>query len=108
MNVTRIADDYGVSPQIAVGDVAEIARLGFRAIMCNRPDGEDPGQPAFATIAEAAKAHGLVVAHVPVMSGGITPADVEAFRDAMADLPRPVLSYCRSGTRSQNIWRLAE
>ena len=34
------------APQIAPGDVAEIAARGFKSIMCNRPDGEDPGQTA--------------------------------------------------------------
>jgi sulfide:quinone oxidoreductase len=108
MKVVQITEDYSVSPQIAVEDVAEIARLGFRTLMCNRPDAEDPGQPDFARIAAAAEAHGLVVSHVPVQSGGITPQDVDAFRAAMAELPRPVFAYCRSGTRSQNLWRLAE
>jgi sulfide:quinone oxidoreductase len=42
-----------------------------------------------------------------VVSGNIRPGDVEDFRAAIDALPAPVLAYCRSGTRSQNLWRLA-
>lgn len=107
MNVTRITPDYSVAPQIAAADVAEIAALGFRSIMCNRPDAEDPGQPDFAQIEAAARAQGLVTIHVPVFSGAIYEADVEAFRAAMDELPRPVLAYCRSGTRCRTLWNLS-
>ncbi len=107
MNIVPITPDYSVAPQIAPEDVAEIAALGFRSIMCNRPDGEEPGQPTFATIDAAARAHDLVTAHVPVISGHIGPDDVAEFRAAMAELPRPTLAYCRSGARCQHLWRLA-
>lgn len=107
MNLTRITPDYSVASQIAPADVAEIAALGFRSIMCNRPDAEDPGQPNFAEIDAAARARGLVTAHVPVVSGAIYEDDVEAFRAAMAELPSPVLAYCRSGTRCRNLWSLS-
>lgn len=106
MIVTRIAPDYATTPQIASSDVTEIAAQGFRAVMCNRPDGEEPGQPAFAEIAAAAEAAGLVAVHVPVVSGQITEADLDAFRAAVAELPGPLLAYCRSGTRCQNLWRM--
>lgn len=107
MSITRVSDDYSAAPQITAADVAEIKALGFRSIMCNRPDGEAPGQPTSADIAAEAERLGLGFAYVPVLPGGITPEDVAGFRAAIASLPAPVLSYCRSGTRSQNIWALA-
>ena len=33
--------------------------------------------------------------------------NVAEFKAAMADLPGPVLAYCRSGTRCRNLWMLA-
>ena len=40
-----------VSMPVASGlDVAEAARAGFRAILCNRPDGEGADQPTFEEI----------------------------------------------------------
>jgi sulfide:quinone oxidoreductase len=107
MKIMPLSPDYAVASQIWPEDVAGIAAQGYRAIMCNRPDNEEPGQPAFAEIASAADAAGLKIAHVPVVSGGIVAGDVAAFAAALADLPAPVLAYCRSGARCQHLWTLA-
>ena len=40
MTFRRSPQSSACRPQIAPRDVAEIAALGFRSIMCNRPDGE--------------------------------------------------------------------
>jgi uncharacterized protein (TIGR01244 family) len=104
MKITPLTPEFSVSPQIRPEDVAEIAAAGYRSILCNRPDGEDAGQPDYATIKAAAEAAGLEVLHVPVISGAITQGNVEDFRAAVADLPTPLLAYCRSGTRCANLW----
>jgi sulfide:quinone oxidoreductase len=106
MQITSISPEYSVAPQITAADVPAIAEQGFRTIMCNRPDGEDPGQPEVAEIRAAAEAAGLAFAFVPVASGNILPQDITGVRSALAELPTPVLAYCRSGTRSRNLWAL--
>jgi uncharacterized protein (TIGR01244 family) len=103
----RVTDDFSTAPQISVDDVAEAARQGFKAIICNRPDGEDPGQPTAAEIAAAAKAAGLTYAHIPVR-GPPGPAEVEAMRQAVEAADGPVLAYCRSGTRSITTWSIGQ
>lgn len=103
----HVTDQLSVSPQISVADVAEAARRGFRTVVNNRPDGEDPTQPASAEIEAAAKAAGLAYVHIPVR-GGPTPEQVEAQRAFLADAPAPVLAFCRSGTRSIITWSLGE
>jgi sulfide:quinone oxidoreductase len=108
MHPRRLADILSVSPQIAVADVAAIAGAGFRSIVCNRPDGEDPGQPRFAEIAAAAAAAGLRAVHQPVASGAVTAVDGAMFAAILADLPKPVLAYCRSGARSTTLWSLCQ
>ena len=50
MDIRRLDDDICVTPQVTVDDVAEAARLGFRTLVANRPDHEEPGQPAMADI----------------------------------------------------------
>jgi sulfide:quinone oxidoreductase len=107
MRIVEITPDYSVSPQIAVADVATIKGLGFRSIMCNRPDGEEPGQPEVAEVRAEAERLGLTFTWVPVISGGITEGNVADFSAALGDLPAPVLAYCRSGGRCQNLWMLA-
>ena len=75
----HVTDELSVAPQISVADVAEAKAQGFTAIICNRPDGEDPGQPAAAEIAAAAQAAGLTYTHIPER-GAPGPAEVEAMR----------------------------
>jgi sulfide:quinone oxidoreductase len=107
MTVTEITPDYSVAPQLELEDIAELKRRGFRAILSNRPDGEAPGQPDAAAIRAEAERQGLAFAHVPVVSGAITQEDVDDFNATLDALPRPVVAYCRSGTRSRNLWILA-
>ena len=107
MTITQIAPTFAVAPQIAPGDVAEIAALGFRAIMCNRPDGEARDQADAEEIRAETERCGLAFAFVPVISGQIDAGNVADFKEALATLPTPVLAYCRSGARCQNLWMLA-
>ena len=104
----KVTDELTVSPQIDPGDIDAIAAAGFRSIICNRPDGEEPGQPDFETIEAEAKAKGLDIRHQPVASGGLSQDDVDTF-DALAEaLPAPTFAYCRSGTRCILLWAHAE
>lgn len=104
MQYRQITEDYAVSPQIGVDDVVLIKEAGFRSVICNRPDGEDPGQPDAEDIKTAVEAAGLEFRWVPVISGQMTPQDVEAQAKALDELPGPVFAYCRSGTRCTNLY----
>lgn len=102
--MVKITDDYFVAPQISPNDVTAIANAGFVAIICNRPDGEDPGQPSAAEIAVCCNDVGLDFHHIPV-SGMPLPADaVQDHRRIVQDSDGPVLAYCRSGQRSAVIF----
>lgn len=107
MKFTQITPDFAVAPQLRPEEVAEVAAAGFRSILCNRPDREEAGQPEFAAVEAAARAAGLEVLHVPVVSGAITADNLRDFRAAVAALPAPVFAYCRSGGRCANLWDLA-
>jgi uncharacterized protein (TIGR01244 family) len=103
----RVTDDITVSPQITVADVDEAARQGFRTIINNRPDGEDPAQPSGHEIEAAATAAGLAYFHIPVR-GGPTPEQVETTQRVVEDAAKPILAFCRSGTRSIVTWSLSQ
>ncbi len=107
MDIRRLNDRLAVSPQIRAADMPAIARGGYRGIICNRPDGEEPSQPTAAEIEAAARQAGLGFAHVPVVSGQVGEADVAAMRAAADRLPGPILAYCRSGARSATLAGLA-
>jgi len=108
MDLKKITDKTSVSPQITPQDMAAIKEAGFRAIICNRPDGEGADQPSFEEIEKAAKTAGIEAAYVPITSGMVRDEDVAAFGAALKDLPRPVLAYCRTGTRSATLWSFHE
>ena len=104
--IRALDDKTLVSGQIAAADVAKLKDKGVTMIICNRPDGEDAGQPAAAEIQDAAEQAGIEFRNVPIRRG-IGPADVEAMEEAIAAAPGKLLAYCRSGTRSTLVWALA-
>jgi sulfide:quinone oxidoreductase len=108
MDAHALSAGLSVSEQITPGDIKAIKEAGFRAIICNRPDGEGADQPTYREIAEAAKKAGLEAAYLPIVSGKVTDADAAAFDTALTELPGPVLAYCRSGTRSATLWSLGQ
>ncbi|MEH3045802.1 TIGR01244 family sulfur transferase [Sphingomonas adhaesiva] len=104
----RIIDDtIAVAPQIRPEDVPAIAAAGYVAIVNNRPDGEEAGQPSGDEIRAAAQAAGLAYTAIPVTHAGFSLAQVQAMIGALDAAGGPVLAYCRSGTRSCNLWALA-
>ncbi len=108
MDLRRITNDFSVSPQIEANDIETIVAAGFRSILCNRPDGEENGQSDYQPIAEAASAAGLEVRSVPITSAGISADDLQDFRAALEEMPRPILAYCRTGTRCTMLWTIAQ
>lgn len=104
MDIREINNEYSVSGQITVEELDTIAALGFKSIVCHRPDHEQPEQPEFASIAARARELGIEVAHVPVGPMGVTAEAVSGMVDALDELPRPMLGYCRSGMRSTKIY----
>lgn len=108
MQTKTITEDFSVAEQLGVADIEELAAKGVKSLICNRPDGEGEGQTSYAEIEEAAQEQGMQVRYIPVVSGQIADADVKQFSEAMAGLPRPILAYCRTGTRSINLWALGQ
>lgn len=108
VNLTRLTATFATSPQISPADVREIAALGFKTIINNRPDGEGGAeQPGSAQIEAEARAAGLAYFHLPVISGQISEAQARQFAELLALQPKPVLAFCRSGARSQSLYRMA-
>ncbi|MGN6375708.1 MAG: TIGR01244 family sulfur transferase [Sphingomonas sp.] len=108
MDIRKIDDHFSVSPQIDPADVTELAAQGFAAIVNNRPDHEEAGQPEGEAIARVAATLGLKYAEIPVTQAGFSHPQIAAMRQAIDQAGGPVLAFCRSGTRSTNLWALAE
>ncbi len=108
MEIKTISNGFSVSPQIVADNVKEIAKRGFRSIVCNRPDGEGADQPTFEEISNAAKEAGLEVRYQPIGSGKVSDDDARDFGRLFDELPKPVFAYCRTGTRSTTLWSLSQ
>ena len=105
----KIDDKTYASPQIELADVAEASALGIGMIINNRPEDESADQTPGAVIEAAAKAAGIAYVAIPVTHAGFSMPQVEAMEAALAASgDKPVLAYCRSGTRSTLLWALAQ
>jgi sulfide:quinone oxidoreductase len=102
-----IDPDYAVAGQLQPEDFKAIADAGFRTVMANRPDGEEAAQPHHEVMRAAAEAAGLSFVYIPV--GAAFPVEIAAreLSRVLADLPKPMLGYCRSGARSTTVYQLA-
>jgi uncharacterized protein (TIGR01244 family) len=103
--IMTISPRFAVAGALVPEDFAAIARMGFHAVLSNRPDGEEAGQLTAEQEARLAAAAGLVYRHVPatkldVLSQGV----IEGMADALSDVDGPVLAHCKSGMRSAIIW----
>jgi len=108
MDIRPLTPHYAVSPQISPEDVPLIAEAGFSAVICNRPDAENPPERHAAAMAEAAQAVGLQFHNLPLTHQTMTPENVARQRDLIDAATGPVLAYCASGTRSSVIWSLGQ
>lgn len=104
MNVYKLSDTIGVAGQISADLVSQIAEAGYKVLINNRPDGEEPGQPTSAEIAVAAEQVGIEYHHLPVTAMDFPGAGVEQMADFFDDEQRPVFAFCRTGTRCTNLW----
>ena len=104
-NLRPVADDVCVAAQLTPDAMAEAAALGFKSVVNNRPDFEHgPDQPTAADVGAAALDAGLQYRHLPVAGGYQSPEEIAAFAQLLAELPRPILAFCRSGARSTRLY----
>lgn len=108
MDIKALTPNLSVSPQILASELQAVADAGFKALICNRPDGEGADQPSFGEIAQAAAALGLQASYLPAETGQVRDDDGKAFGALLHTLPGPVLAYCRTGMRSTTMWALSQ
>ncbi|EKO3574727.1 MULTISPECIES: TIGR01244 family sulfur transferase [Vibrio] len=107
LTLITLTPQLTVAPQIEPSDIEQIAGLGFKSVINNRPDGEESGQPLNQVIEQHADQLGLVYVHLPVVGGQISEAQIHQFGELLQTLPQPILAFCRTGTRSSMLWSLA-
>ena len=107
-HIQAIASDVCVAGQLDPSAMAWAAQNGFKSVINNRPDFEGgPEQPSSTEMQAAALAAGLQYAHLPVSPSLHSEQEIARMAQLLAELPRPVLLYCRSGARSARLYQSA-
>lgn len=104
MDLRQITDGYSVTPQIEPGDVATLADMGVKTLICNRPDSENPPGLQAAAIQAEAEAHGIAFVFNPFQGHTLSQDHVDEQADAIAGSEGPVVGYCASGNRCTVVW----
>ena len=108
MQLKQVNPEFWVADQITAQDIELIAARGIKTVFCNRPDGEGPDQPNVIEIEQALKPYGIQIQYLPVVSGKVTDEQAEEFKQLYLQAQKPLLAYCRSGTRSITLWALSQ
>jgi uncharacterized protein (TIGR01244 family) len=104
----QVSDKLFVAPQLTADDIIRAKAKGFAAIINNRPDREEPGQPSAAEMRNVAEAEGLIYSHIPVAPGKVDERQLRAFQKVVSEAGGPVLAHCKTGTRSATLYAIGE
>jgi len=107
-NIKKISETLSLCDQLTLEDVNTLVDMGFRSVICNRPDSEEINQPTFGQIQTALEAANIDAYFLPVKPGGVSDEHVKSFESALEELPTPILAYCRTGMRSATLWALSQ
>ncbi len=99
----ELPGDVFVTGQLLPAQMQALAEQGVMSFINNRPDMEAPLQPLSQDLEQAAQELGVDYQHIP-MAGGLTAGLIEASEYAYTNLPRPIVAFCASGTRSTALW----
>lgn len=106
--IVSLTENFSVASQIAADDIREIAAAGFRTLINNRPDDEEPGQLASGVARSQAETLQVAYHYLPFTASSLTLTEIEAFERLMAEADGPVIAHCRSGTRCYLLWAASE
>ena len=103
-----------LSPQLSVsGEMTQdkfqqLIKQGFKSVIVNRPDQEQGNTVRVDQLRNIAEQSKVSVIYQPVTSSKISETDVVEFAKYYNELPKPILMFCRTGNRSNNLYQLAK
>lgn len=104
----QLTEQLFVAGQIGSGDMETLVKAGVKTIINNRPDHEEMAQPLSAELAALAEDNGIDFHDIPVAGGQVARHQIETFGELMETADKPILAFCRSGTRSTMLWALSQ
>lgn len=104
-SVAYLTPSLAVAGAMTPADFDLAAAQGFKTIINNRPDGEEPGQLTAREEIEMARRAGVIYVYLPSAKHAVLEPDfVDALDAAISAAAGPVLLHCRSGLRSTIAW----
>ncbi|MFG6157342.1 TIGR01244 family sulfur transferase [Halomonas sp. 1390] len=107
MQIQSLETGFAIADAVTPADLDEVARRGFRAVICNRRPGEAEDHPDDRRLRDRAAELGLAWRTIPVTPGDYGEADIAAFSEALDELPTPILAFCKTGKRAVHLWAQA-
>ncbi|WP_193221992.1 beta-lactamase hydrolase domain-containing protein [Amylibacter sp. SFDW26] len=104
VNIKKIDNDFSIADQVNATDIALISAMGFRSIVCVRPDGEDKAQELFEIVANSATISGVEPIYLPVHELEPTQKHVNVFARLFPKMARPILAYSKTGERAKALY----
>lgn len=96
------------SAQIQPDDIVKVKQAGYKTIINNRPDHEEPNQPLNADIEKMANEAGIPYHFQPVVASSISEQDCRDFAEIFNNAEKPVFMFCRTGTRCNILFHHTE
>jgi uncharacterized protein (TIGR01244 family) len=108
MQINPVSSQFSTTAQISLEDIEQIAQQGYKTIVNFRPDNEGgETQPKSADLEAKAKSLGLSYVYIPVIPNQIQPEQVNKLAAILGSEPAPILGFCRTGNRANNVYQQA-
>ncbi len=107
LEIVNVTPDFSIGPQVSTEDFEPLRAAGFASVLNARPDDEIGTYIASQDAEQLARAHGLAYAHSPTENHAVfEPEIIGRFERALVELPKPIFSHCKTGTRAAILWAL--
>ncbi len=101
----RLSPDYWSAGYLAPEDISAAAEMGFAALVNLLPVDDADQKIPHPEAKRLAETQGLVYRHMPLYGHQVNNEYIaRAYGAMIAELPQPVLAYCRSGLRVALLW----
>ncbi|MFS8171019.1 TIGR01244 family sulfur transferase [Vreelandella titanicae] len=108
MKTQPLETDVEITSALTVEELEQVKAKGFKTVICNCKPGESAEFTGEDAYRRKAADIGLQWVHIPVTPGDYSQADISAFAEALQQLPRPILAFCRTGKRATHLWAYAK
>ena len=129
MNIVKVNNDFAVSSQINIDSIYDVNSNNYKSIICNRPDEEitaefneikalyqiitneklaDKKLNHYQVIKDTANSLNIKTYYQPINTLQLNKDNILLFAKYLDELDKPILAYCRSGTRCMILWGLVQ